>query len=614
MQQHTGEPFRPGLNFIGDLTADIGLVQAATATIDALRQADIPVAYRELSLGFDRRNALPVRFHALPGGTPYGTNLLYFNAESMSQISHDDLEQALNGNYTAACWFWELSHMPSRYARELERVDEMWVASRFVRDAILTAADMPVQVMPIPIEFAMPAQSDRQAFGIPDDRYVFLFTFAATSHGERKNPFGLVEAFKRAFGHPGDRGSKGPLLVIKAHHTDHFPDFQHALRVAVESVGGILLEESLSRDQMIALLASADAYVSLHRSEGFGLGMAESMYLGKPVIGTAYSGNVDFMTPENSYLVDYRLKPITSRDHAMLGRGFRRLYELGMEWADPDIEQAAAYMKRLVDHPKEGRSRGAQAAADIRRTCSPAVVAQMVEERLRVIERQAFVHKTVHPTDLSPVPTDNLEFVERHMSALNQWDWVRLRGDHAPLGKVPIVGQVMRIVLRVILLGKLSLQQLELNTLTLQHFQYLADQEARATDAQLAAQLAAHQVTSSASSQVAKISAVAASATPTATPSETTDTTDETATDALTPESTEAILRAAASRYSPNEVTTLAELQGQERRLLEQALLAIEALQAANEEHQRRIDWLEQQLTPARPATVLVNTPHDADQ
>ena len=274
-----------GLNFVGDLTVDIGLAQAATATIDAMRAADIPVAYQELPLQFDRRSALPKRYKALPHGTPYHTNLLYYNADSMSRISHEELERQLGGKYTAAEWFWELSRMPARFTHELERVDEMWVASNFVRESILTATQMPVQVIPIPIEFAEPAQVDLRAFGIPDDRYVFLFSFAATSHGERKNPFGLIDAFERAFGHPGD---KGPLLVIKAHHADYFPEFRSELVQAIERVGGILIEDRLTREQMVALLACADAYVSLHRSEGFGLGMAESMYLGKPVIGTAY--------------------------------------------------------------------------------------------------------------------------------------------------------------------------------------------------------------------------------------------------------------------------------------------------------------------------------------
>ncbi len=146
-------------------------------------------------------------------------NLLYYNADSMSRISDEELERQLGGKYTAAEWFWELSRMPARFTHELERVDEMWVASNFVRESILTATQMPVQVIPIPIEFAEPAQVDLRAFGIPDDRYVFLFSFAATSHGERKNPFGLIDAFERAFGHPGD---KGPLLVIKAHHADDF--------------------------------------------------------------------------------------------------------------------------------------------------------------------------------------------------------------------------------------------------------------------------------------------------------------------------------------------------------------------------------------------------------
>ena len=78
---------------------------------------------------------------------------------------------------------------------------------------------------------------------------------------------------------------------------------------------GVLVEDDLKAEELVDLFMCADAYVSLHRSEGFGFGIAESMALGKPVIATAYSGNTDFATAANSFQVGYRLREITTEDH-----------------------------------------------------------------------------------------------------------------------------------------------------------------------------------------------------------------------------------------------------------------------------------------------------------
>jgi glycosyltransferase involved in cell wall biosynthesis len=120
---------------------------------------------------------------------------------------------------------------------------------------------------------------------------------------------------------------------------------------------------------MRALQRCADSYVSLHRAEGFGLGLAECMALGKPVIGTAWSGNLDFMTNANSCLVDYRLVPVGEGEYQ---------YAEGMQWAEADVDHAAACMKRLVDAPGFASSLGAQAGVDIRNRLSPSGAARAI--------------------------------------------------------------------------------------------------------------------------------------------------------------------------------------------------------------------------------------------
>lgn len=483
---------RLGVNFIGDLRVRSGLGEAAMATVDAALASGVPIAYRELLTPFDQHDPLAAQYAALPTTSRYSSNLLYYNAESLGSLSDREIRLALNDHYTAGVWFWELAQMPARYGKLLTYLDEMWVASRFVRDAVLDLdADLPVEVIPVPINLTVPAHVSRAEFGIPNGRFVFLFTFAASSHGGRKNPFAVIDAFERAFGRADSRATDhGPLLVIKAHHAAHLSAFRDALAKAVERVGGLLIEDQLTRAQMNALLSCADAYVSLHRSEGFGLGMAESMYLGKPVIGTAYSGNVDFMTNANSYLIDYRLRPITMADHAWFGEGFAQLYEPGVEWAYPDIEQAAACMKRLYEHPQEGRERGARAAEDIRRLCSPTVVGEQIATRLQQIALQRLAHKSISvPGAFTPLgagvgagpdvdaETSNRPVLDnRYRTTWYEWYKVRADGDHTRLDRAPLIGPLARILKRTVLLGRLSLLQTTLNQETLERLEWLTTQ------------------------------------------------------------------------------------------------------------------------------------------
>src|SRR4029077_21261732 len=129
--------------------------------------------------------------------------------------------------------------------------------------------------------------------------------------------------------------------------------------------------------EMDVLFASADCYISLHRSEGLGLGMAHAMYLGKPVIATNYSGNLEFMNSDNSLLVDCTMTELNEDSGP---------YERGTRWAEPNVEHAANLLRWLYDHRAEGEALGAQAAADIRRTLEPNITAAEIRQRVRELE------------------------------------------------------------------------------------------------------------------------------------------------------------------------------------------------------------------------------------
>jgi glycosyltransferase involved in cell wall biosynthesis len=221
---------------------------------------------------------------------------------------------------------------------------------------------------------------DRRHFGLPPDRVIFAFNFDASSSYARKNPMGLIGAFRRAFTE-GER-TDAETLVIKTLRLDVFPALSRALRTEVAATTGVrLITDDLSNDEMASLLSCADVYVSLHRAEGFGLGMAEAMRLGRPVIATAYSANLEFCRTDNCAQVGWSLVPVSDSDHEwhpdMTG-----LYRAGQLWAEPDLDQAAWWMRWLWAHPRERVRLGAAGRETIEREYSRATAGAAMRARL----------------------------------------------------------------------------------------------------------------------------------------------------------------------------------------------------------------------------------------
>jgi glycosyltransferase involved in cell wall biosynthesis len=204
---------------------------------------------------------------------------------------------------------------------------------------------------------------------MPRGTYVFLFVFDFASYTERKNPIGLVKSFEMAFGDRSD-----VLLVLKCAHSLAAPHAMRQLQQVARHSNVRITDCVLTRRQLSELLYLCDCYISLHRAEGFGLTLAEAMALGKPVIATGYSGNMEFMTPRNSYPVRYTLAEI-ERDAGPYLRGY--------VWAEPDLEHAAELMQWASTHPDAARQVGERASEDIRATLHPRVVGENLVARLR---------------------------------------------------------------------------------------------------------------------------------------------------------------------------------------------------------------------------------------
>ena len=343
-----------GVNVVGYLDAEDGVGAVARSLIDTLRAADVPFATVVNGNTGSHRGALyPTGDKAV-----YDLTVACINADELPYVG-DRLGTDLHvAGPIAGIWAWEVEVFPAWMAVSETLVDEVWTYSEHSAAAIRAAVSCPVFVVPPPIADVTPPPLSRADLHLPEG-YLFLFCFDANSVFERKNPLAVVSAFRAAFP-PG----AGPQLVIKAVNADrHGMDLARLRRATADRPDITVRTYSEPPERQLALMASADAYVSLHRAEGYGLTMAEAMMLGKPVIGTGYSGNLEFMDEANSILVPF------SKVRIPMGL---RPYPAGAMWANPDVEAAAAAMLRLASDPAEGIALGARARADVLEHHSPA--------------------------------------------------------------------------------------------------------------------------------------------------------------------------------------------------------------------------------------------------
>jgi glycosyltransferase involved in cell wall biosynthesis len=324
-----------GVNLIGYVSSDSGLGDFSRRIHSALEAAQVPNA----ALHY-HRTASPTAADVPPLTTDllYDTNLMTVHADQMVQFEADHGTQVFRDRASIGFWFWELSHLPKRIVANVAMVDEVWAATEFIADAFRAVTDKPVNVVHVPVPKPSVPRLARKELGLPDGRFVFLVTLDHLSITDRKNPLGAIRAFERAFPAPS---TDGPVLLVKTLNGRQRWSEHEQLQLAAAARPDItVIDQHVSRAHQMALISHSDCLVSLHRSEGLGLHLMEAMWLDTPVIATRYSGNLEFMTDDNSALVDFELIPVTDR------QGY---YPPEAVWADPDLDAAASAMRRMVE-------------------------------------------------------------------------------------------------------------------------------------------------------------------------------------------------------------------------------------------------------------------------
>jgi glycosyltransferase involved in cell wall biosynthesis len=365
-------PAVPDVDVIGYLNLALGVGEAGRSTLRALSRTGLTVRGLETSL-----NALSSTVETDCGGLLTGTGraplqVFVVNADQIAAVTDHLRDRLRQDAYRIIVPFWELAHLPDAWRAAYDRVDEVWAATRFMQTALLDTIAKPVIHMPLLLDFDPPPPLERSRFNLPRDRFLFFFAFDYLSFIERKNPQAVIAAFKRAFRHAGQTAPVA--LVLKTLNAEKAPAKAQPLRAMLEDDPDvILIEETLSRADTLGLVGACDAVVSLHRSEGLGLLVAEAMVLGKPVISTDYSATTELVTAQTGYPVEYRLIPVAAGEYP---------FHEGQIWADADVEHAAWQMRQVFAGGADVAGRVAEAKRHLRSVYGEAAVSRRQRERL----------------------------------------------------------------------------------------------------------------------------------------------------------------------------------------------------------------------------------------
>jgi len=402
-----------GFNLVGHVSGNLGLGVTARQVADLILRKGFPLALLDIDAGGGRGGYdQSFREYAVSSleALPHSINLLVLPPDTICGLADIPSRRGLllrSDRIKSALVMWEHTRLPRRWLPTLQMLDVIVAPSAFVHAAFATHLDGAMTI-PAVLSIRLPdVVPSRERFGLPSGVVIFVTSFEPTSDPERKNPMAAIEAFQRAF-HADSRA----ILLIKVHNPmvgrDLHPIVRRLRDECARDPRIRVMEDPLTYQEVLSLYGACDVFVSLHRSEGFGLALIEAMALGKPVIATAWSGNMTFMNARNSCLVSYRLVPVKAT-HVLYSR---RLLGADVRWADPNLEDAAAWMARLVNEPSLRSTIGARAARSI-------------VDYQKEAEQGAFLDELVAISEQLP----GMPSFQSKKARLSAWERRLLRGD-----------------------------------------------------------------------------------------------------------------------------------------------------------------------------------------
>jgi len=305
-------------------------------------------------------------------------NIFHINGDEIQKAENTFGIFSEDRHYNIIYPAWELPRYPKVWAEMIDKFDEVWAPSQFIYNALIDVITKPVIWMPLGCEARFRSFLGRRYFGLPETAYIFLFTFDLTSYVKRKNPGAVLSAFSEVLRR---RPHDDLHLVLKVSGSERHPEDLETLRRMTEQHPGeiTIIDRRLTDNEIRNLMRNADCFISLHRSEGYGRGLAEAMYMGLPTIATGFSGNMDFMTETTSRLVHYQLVPLGQQDYP---------HADGQLWAEADVEHAVELMLQLVDDPAAGRALGERASRHIRQNFGYRAIGLRYRERItRILDQ-----------------------------------------------------------------------------------------------------------------------------------------------------------------------------------------------------------------------------------
>ncbi|MCL5125082.1 MAG: glycosyltransferase family 4 protein [Deltaproteobacteria bacterium] len=364
-----------GINVFGFLSAGLGLGEAARSTVRGLSVIELPYSTCDIAVPTHPKD--PFSNIGPNDENNFAFNVFHLNPSALEALLDPQVKKAyLSAGYNIAFWFWETTELPDYWVAASELFDEIWVGSSFCESVVRAKVSKPVRRIPLNVASVDPdPECRKKELEIPERGFLFLTMMDFFSRTERKNPFGAIEAFQKAFG-PRDTDV---FLIVKLINSGASRESNRLFELARKNDHIIIVDKFLSRSQLYSLINFSDCLISLHRAEGFGLPIAEAMSLGKPVIATGWSANMDFMTEQNSFPVPYKMMTLQS---------YAPPYPKGTTWADPNIDETARIMRSLVDDPELCREVGQKAREDIHTKFNAVATGQKIMERLDEIRKK----------------------------------------------------------------------------------------------------------------------------------------------------------------------------------------------------------------------------------